>query len=239
MRWYIVRGWMRQAFTCPIVLLGIALAILPAAARAADAEQDAGFEPLFNGESLDGWIGAVDGYEVVNGAIACIPEKGGNLFTEKQYADFVLRLEFQLAPGGNNGIGIRAPLQGRTSREGMEIQVLDDTHEQYADLMDWQAHGSIYGIVPAKRGHLRPTGQWNEQEVICDGSRITVTLNGVVIVDADLDDYRDKPTLDGHEHPGMLRSAGHIGFLGHGTRVMFRNIRVKKLEARTNSPVTQ
>lgn len=203
-------------------------------ARAADLseeEKEAGFESLFNGESLDGWIGDTDGYTVEDGAIVCIKEKGGNLFTEREYGDFVLRFEFKLEPGANNGLGIRAPTdQGDVAYSGMELQILDDGHESYKEIRPYQAHGSVYGIVPAKRGHLKPTGEWNEQEVICDGRKIKVTLNGHVIVDADLDEATKNGTMDGKKHPGLERESGHIGFLGHGARVEFKNLRVKQLK---------
>ncbi len=190
------------------------------------AEADEGFVSLFNGKDLDGWQGAVQGYTVEDGAIVC--RKGGNLFTTKEYGDFVLRLEFKVPPGGNNGLGIRTPLQGNPAYAGMELQVLDDEHAMYANLKPYQFHGSVYGVVPAKRGHLRPAGEWNYQEVRAEGSRIQVTLNGNVIVDADLAKI-EKPYMDGHDHPGLLNKSGYIGFLGHGSPVEFRALRIKEL----------
>jgi hypothetical protein len=168
---------------------------------------------------------------VEDGALVCIPEKGGNLFTDAEYANFVLRFEFKMEPGANNGLGIRAPTdQGDVAYSGMELQILDDGHETYKDIRPYQAHGSVYGVVPAKRGHLKPAGEWNEQEVTCDGRKIKVVLNGHTIVDADLDEASKNGTIDGNDHPGVKRDKGHIGFLGHGHRVEFRNLRVKELK---------
>ena len=164
-----------------------------------------------------------------DGVLVCKKQGGGRLFTTKEYADFILRFEFKLEPGGNNGIAIRSPLEGRPSRAGMEIQVLDDTAPRYKKLKPYQFHGSVYGMVPAKRGHQKPVGQWNSEEILCDGSHVKVTLNGTVIVDADLNKI-DKP-MDGYEHPGRLRKQGFVGFIGHGTRVEFRNIRIKELSS--------
>lgn len=191
-------------------------------------EIDEGFVNLFDGKTLEGWQGSVDGYVPEDGLLVCQAKGGGTLLTTKEYANFILRLEFKLEPGGNNGIAIRSPLGGRLSRDGMEIQILDDDHPKYAKLGAYQYHGSVYGMIPAQRGHLKPTGEWNCQEVVCDGSRIKVTLNGTVIVDGDLKDVTD-PTLDGYPHPGRHRDTGFLGFIGHGTRVEFRNIRVKEL----------
>lgn len=187
-----------------------------------------GFVALFDGKSLDGWQGATDGYVAQDGIIACKKESGGRLFTKKEYADFILRFEFKLESGGNNGIAIRAPMGGRTSRDGIEIQVLDDTAPKYAKLKPYQYHGSVYGMVPAKRGHLKPVGEWNREEILCQGSHIRVTLNGAVIVDADLSTI-DQP-MDGYDHPGRLRKQGFVGFIGHRSHVEFRNVRIKELK---------
>lgn len=196
------------------------------AAPAPAAEQ--GFTSLFDGSTLNGWVGDVGGYVVEDGAIACTP-RGRNLYTSRDYSDFVLRLEFMLAPGANNGIGLRAPLEGDAAFEGLEVQVLDDGHEKYSSISPWQAHGSVYGVIAAKRGALRPAGQWNEQEIVLRGHRITVTLNGTVIVDADLYGPAHDGTLDGKPHPGLKRTSGRIGFLGHGDRVLFRRIRIREI----------
>jgi hypothetical protein len=184
-----------------------------------------GFEPIFNGRDLAGWTGSTDGYLVEDGVLACDPASGGNLFTEAEYDDFTLRFEFKLPPGGNNGLAIRAPLAGNPAYQGMELQILDNTAEKYASLQPYQYHGSVYGVAPAHRGYLRPAGEWNVQEVECAGSRIRVALNGTTILDVDLADI-DAP-LDGQAHPGLARPRGHIGFMGHGDRVMFRNLRVR------------
>jgi len=191
-------------------------------------EAEQGFVALFDGKTLEGWQGATDGYVVEDGILASKKESGGRLFTEREYADFILRFEFKLEPGGNNGIAIRSPMQGRPSRDGMEIQVLDDTAPKYAKLKPYQYHGSVYGMVPAKQGHQKPVGAWNCEEILCQGSQIRVTLNGTVIVDADLATI-DRP-MDGRDHPGRFRKTGFLGFIGHRTRVEFRNVRIKELK---------
>lgn len=213
---------------CARTLLVLLLAA-PLASTAADDEKD--FTPLFDGKSLNGWLlvnKQGPGYVVKDGVLICPADGGGNLFTEREYANFVLRFEFRLEAGGNNGVGIRSPLEGDPAYVGMEIQILDDNAERYkGKLQPWQYHGSIYGVVPAKRGYTKPAGEWNCEEILCDGRHVRVTLNGEVIVDANLDDVKDPAVLE--KHPGLARTSGHIGFLGHGTRVEFRNIRLKEL----------
>jgi hypothetical protein len=196
------------------------------------APDEPGFAPLFNGKNLDGWVlkgGRGPGYIVENGVIVCPAEGGGNLFTVKEYSDFVLRLEWRLWEGGNNGIGIRAPLTGDVAYSGMEIQVLDDEAEVYQKMpiKPAQYTGSVYDVFPAKPGHVKRNGIWNAYEITADKRRVKVMLNGVVITDADLDTVTDPAVLK--RHPGLQNKSGHIGLLGHGTRVEFRNLRVKEL----------
>ena len=193
--------------------------------------QEPGFKALFDGKTLNGWTlvkGHGPGYVVKDGIIVCPKEGGGNLYTEAEYANFVLRFEFKLSPGGNNGIGIRSPLTGDAAYQGMEIQILDHDEPQYKGwLKPAQHHGSIYDVVPAKTGFLKPVGEWNSEEITANGRKITIKLNGTTIVDANLDDVKDPEVLK--KHPGLARATGHIGLLGHGSLVEFRNLRVKTL----------
>lgn len=187
-----------------------------------------GFKPIFNGHNLDGWAGPVENYEVKEGAIVCKPNNGGTIYYHQNLTDFVARLEFKLPPGGNNGLAIRYPGQGDTAYSGMcELQVLDNSAEKYAKLDARQYHGSAYGMVAAKRGHQKPVGEWNEQEVTVQGSKIKVVLNGTTILDADLREVREY--MAGSPHPGKERYDGFFGFAGHGDPVSFRNIRIKAL----------
>ena len=193
--------------------------------------QEAGFVSLFDGQSLTGWVGNKSSYLVKEGMIVIEPKGGGggNLYTEKEYGNFILRFEFQLTPGANNGLGIHAPLEGDAAYVGKEFQILDNEAEKYAGLQTYQYHGSLYGVMSAKRGFLRPTGEWNQQEVRINHPNVTVILNGEVILEGNYLEASQSGTLDKKEHPGLTRSRGHIGFLGHGDLVRFRNIKIKEL----------
>ena len=192
-------------------------------------DPEVGFVSLFNGINLDGWTGNTEGYAAENGELVCLKEGGGNLYVDQEYSDFILRFEFKLEAGGNNGLGIRAEQGKDAAYYGMELQILDDSSPEYAELEPWQFHGSIYGVVPVERGHQKPVGEWNEQEVRAQGSQITVILNGTTVVDADIQEAARNGTIDGRDHPGLFNPSGYIGFLGHGHRVAFRNIRIKTL----------
>ncbi|RZF62396.1 family 16 glycoside hydrolase [Sphingobacterium corticibacterium] len=194
-------------------------------------EKEEGFVMLFDGRDLDQWT-ETSAYEITpEGYVRANPDAkfGKNLYTKEEYADFVYRFEFKLTPGANNGVGIRTPLEGDAAYVGTEIQILDNDAAVYKNLKEHQYHGSAYGIIPAKREGMKPLGEWNTQEIRVQGDKIKVTLNGVVILDGDLAEASKNGTLDGKDHPGLRRKSGHIGFLGHGSEVFFRNIRVKRL----------
>ncbi|MEM7385440.1 MAG: DUF1080 domain-containing protein [Verrucomicrobiota bacterium] len=191
--------------------------------RSLQSHADIGFTSLFNGRDLSNWQGAVDNYEVREGTIACKAGKGGTLLTMDEYNDVAFRFEFKLPPGGNNGVALRAPIKGDPAWTGFEIQILDDGHPKYKDLKPWQFHGSVYGLLAAKKGFLRPTGEWNYQEITLKGSHIRVELNGTTIVDQDLSQLENK------EHKGLARTGGYVGFAGHSDPIQMRNVRIKKL----------
>jgi hypothetical protein len=189
------------------------------------------FKRVFNGKDFTGWDGPLDNYQVEDHAIMCRPHKGGTIYTREEFTDFMVRLEFKLPPGGNNGLAIRYPGSGDTAYVGMcESQVLDDHYEEATGqkIDPRQAHGSAYGMVAAQRGYQHPIGEWNYEEVTVGGSNIKVELNGTVILDADLSKVTE--FMGGHPHPGKDRTRGHFGFAGHSDPVMFRNIAIKSTD---------
>lgn len=202
----------------------------------AGAAVEPGFVSLFDGKTLNGWKLVHPhggGYGVKDGVIYCAKGGGGNLMTEREYDDFIFRFEFKLEEGSNNGVGIRAPLEGDAAYLGMEIQILEEgaaERGKWGKLRPEQYHGSIYDVIPAAKGALKPPGEWNSEEIIAQGRRITVIVNGKKILDADLNQVTDPAKL--RAHPGLLRERGHIGFLGHNDYIEFRNIRIKELPRR-------
>jgi hypothetical protein len=216
------------------------VALVAAAAPSIAAPPERGFVSLFNGRDLTGWelVGkAGPGYIVEDGALVAPADGGGNLYTDRDYSDFVLRFEFRVDKAGNNGVAIRSPLGGDAAYVGMEVQILDDYDPIYANLQPGQYCGSIYRVAPATRGATKPAGEWNTEEITAIGRRIQVKINGRTVVDVDLNKITDRDVL--LEHPGMLRPTGRIGFLGHGpSRVEFRNLRLRDLAKpeRMNTP---
>ena len=187
------------------------------------------FVSLFNGKDFTGWGGAgkpeQSGYVIKEGGIIESTKKCRFLITEKEYSNYVFEFEFKLTAGANNGLGIHYPGKGDPAYTGMEIQILDNTHPKYAKLKDYQFHGGLYTLVAAKKGHLKPVGEWNKEIVTVKGPKVKVELNGVVIMEANLDEVnKSKP-----KHNGAKRRKGHLCFCGHGAIISLKNLRIKEL----------
>lgn len=176
------------------------------------------------------WAGDLKNYSFSSESIRPLDSGGKTIFTKEKYTDFVVRFEFRLPSAGNSGLAIRYPGNGNPAYSGMcELQILDNSAEKYAQLDPRQYHGSAYGMVPAKRGHLKPVGEWNRQTVTVIGSTIHVVLNDECILDADLSEVG---TFMGGQkkYAGRDRESGHFGIAGHkSSPVEFRNLEIKEI----------
>lgn len=224
-------GMKPRAIICVIAVAAfVATACTTAPNQLSRQERREGYELLFDGHSLEGWQGSVEGYYIEDGAI-CSREGFNNIYTAEQYSDFVLRFEFSFSKEGvNSGIGIRTPMGVDAAYEGMcEVQILDHDAPIYRGLRDYQVHGSVYGIAPAERITHKPLGEWNEQEIRVEGDRVVVSVDGRVIVDVDVREATQLGTYDGRPHPGLFNAEGYVGLLGHGEGARFRNLRILDL----------
>ena len=221
----------------PLSLAAALLALSPA--RPADDDRGTGlyegFTRIFNGKDLTGWMvfgGKEEAWGVDGTTLVTKSGGGGWLLTDKEYSDFEIYVDFKMPAegGGNSGVALRAPLEGNVSYTGMEIQLLDDVWHldpaHFKGLKPVQLTGAIYGVVPPSREALKPVGEWNTIHITAKGRQITVELNGIKTVDANLDDYKEAAEKD---HPGLKRDKGHVGLQSHSNRVEFRNIYVKEL----------
>lgn len=214
---------MRAAFSSTLVLLACLSAI-------ADEPKNDGFTPLFNGKDLTGWKAydtKGENWLVEDGLLVCNGKGAGWLGTDRDYADFILRLEYRLKPGGNSGVYLRAPEKGHISRVGMEIQILDDHDPRYANIDYYQYTGALYHVAAPTRRASKQAGEWNAMELRALGRQLIVLVNGKKVVDVDLDHCR-KDAAVAKEHPGLARTSGRIGLQSHTDRVEFRNIYVKE-----------
>jgi hypothetical protein len=185
--------------------------------------------PLFNGKNLEGWQavdGPLDSWKVEDGMLYCSGGGGGWLSTTKEYGEFEIELEFRVPAGGNSGVFLRAPHEGNPAFAGMEVQVLDDRAAEYATLQPYQYCGSLYGITAPKSRVSKPAGEWQTMKIVCQGREVQVTLNGTQISSTNLDEQQ----AHAKEHPGINRASGHIGLQNHGTRLDYKNIRLRELK---------
>jgi hypothetical protein len=224
-----------RLFLLSLIAALLALALAPARSAAKIKDVPEGFTPLFDGKDLEGWQvfgGKKDAWAVEDGMIVTKSGGGGWLLTDKEYGDFEVRVDFKMSEGGNSGVALRAPLQGNVSYSGMEIQLLDDVWhlnpKNFKGLRPVQLTGAIYGVVAPSKDALKPVGQWNTIDITAKGRRITIVLNGVKTVDANLDDHKEAAESN---HPGLKRDKGHLGLQSHSNRVEFRNVYVKELGA--------
>src|SRR5262245_1627158 len=192
-----------------------------------DVKPPEGFTALFNGTDLSGWksTGDMKVWGADKGAIYVEKGGGGWLLTEKEFGDYELRVEYKLSKGANSGVALRTPREGDPAYVGMEIQLIDDEGWP-GKLADYQHTGSIYDIVPASKTNNKPIGEWNSMRIVCNGSKVMVEVNGQTVVDANLEDSKEKK---GAKHPGLSRAKGHVGFQSYNTRVEFRNVFLKPL----------
>lgn len=214
---------MRAFLTCLLVLF------ISSPVQSGD-KSESGFVPLFNGKDLKNWkqyAGKMDVWVIEKDMLVCAKSGGGWLGTERDYADFELRLEYRLTPGGNSGVYIRAPESGHISRVGMEIQILDDDHTNYRDVKDWQLTGAVYHVVGPKEKATKPAGEWNQMTIVAKGRNVEVSVNGKKVVEANLDKYLENPAI-AKEHTGLKRDTGKIGLQSHTDRVEFRNLRIRE-----------
>ena len=193
------------------------------------AAAEKGFLPLFNGKDLTGWSGVggqPSNWQAKDGMLSCTGQKGSQwIATKKEYANFDLRLEFNIPKNGNSGVFIRAPKEGAAWVAGMEIQVLDDHGDKWKNLKPAQFTGSIYAVQAPKKRATKKSGEWQTMRIRCMGTNCDVWINGEHVVKGDL-----AKLAKTHTQPGLKRKSGFIGLQNHASPVHYRNIQIKVLE---------
>jgi len=191
-----------------------------------------GWRELFNGRDLTGWgvTGNADGWTVDDGCVFCRAEKGGYLYTEDQFEDFELSLEYRSDPECNSGVFFRWSDLSDPVHTGLEIQILD-THGKP---LNTHSCGALYDMVAPTVDAARPAGEWNAMLLACSGPTILVELNGQQVIDVDISQY----TAAGQNPNGTpnkfkyawaeMPRRGHIGLQDHNGRIWFRNLRVRE-----------
>jgi len=201
---------------------------------------EAGFKPLFPGDSLQGWKVSdwsnvstpqrVPGtpWRIENGVLYGLNKRTW-IISPGEYGDFVLKLETKIGRGANGGIGLRFPLDGDPAYTAMELQVVD--HDVYygGRSAPQQRTASIYDEIAASPEVTKPPGQWNTWEITARGSRVVVVLNGQKVIDADLSRETKARQQKG---PALAQRPlkGHIGFQNLNGEITLRNMMIKPLD---------
>lgn len=197
---------------------------------------------LFNGTSFQGWGSKSEnhGWVVTDGMFHLATPKAGagkhDLYTIERFTDFILELEYRIAPQTNSGVYFRIsdldnPDDWRFT--GFEMQIIDPI--QHEKLDPKRRTAAIYDIVGPSQDVAKLAGEWNTAQITCEGPQIAIALNGVVVTQLDVS-LCTKPNMspDGtpnkypYAYANMPRN-GHIGIQDHGGEIWFRNIRIKQL----------
>lgn len=212
-------------------------------AAVATAGEGDGFVELFNGKDLSGWITGPDNAWRVEGGILTVQRdfdgkehNADYLWAENRYANFILSLEVKIPEVANSGIFLRTGDLSDPVYTGIEVQVAN-SHGKTS----WgrgNCAGAIYDCVAPSANPIKPPGEWNHYLITCVDNEITVELNGVTVVEMDLDRWIT-PHLNPDGSPNKFGTAlkdfarsGYLGLQDHGRPVWYRNIRVKRLPGR-------
>ncbi len=201
----------------------LALVCLGAAGQP-QGKTEQGFVALFDGKDLSHWhVMGGDVWKIENGELVCTRGGAGWLRSDRIYDDFVLRLEFKLEKGANSGVYIHAPLYGRQSAVGNEVQIMDS----YGKKPTTGTCGALYGIMAPAVEASKPAGQWNELEITCRWPLIKTVLNGKVLYEVNMEDEKFNAQVEYGRKPRQRMRRGWIGLQSHTRSVRFRNIYIK------------
>jgi hypothetical protein len=205
---------------------------------AENSKTEAGFTPIFDGQTLAGWSGMEEnGQTVVAATESAFSVQDGVMYCSGQgrdswirynqpLKDCVLRLEYKASPDANSGIFLRAEKDKDPVWTGFEIQILDEPGEDAGK----HSSGAIYDIITPMRNMRKPAGQWNSFEITMQGSQCRIVMNGFKIIDVDFADFKE-PMGKFPMPYCKLPAEGYFGLQNHGGQISFRNIEVKQLGA--------
>ena len=206
-----------------------------------DAEKSEGWQLLFDGQTKNGWHsynkkGNLDDWKVENGALVLnSTKKDDDIVTDQEYENYHLMLDWNINEGGNSGIIFNvkeSPEYDRTFKTGPEMQVLDNERHADAKIPKHRA-GDLYDLIASSSETVKPAGQWNTAEIIKNKDSLTLRLNGATVVQTILFDGNWKKMIAGSKFKewktfGTFKK-GVFALQDHGDKVMYRNIKLRKL----------
>ncbi len=227
-----------KLFCAALCCLGL---VAPAVAddnRLSPEEQAAGWTLLFDGKTLDGWqtsSGKPSQRPVEQGTLNPHRCGGYMLIYDRPLSDFVLKLDFKIAPKTNSGVFFRTwPLTPRSDKDvgfnGLEVAIDDTTSAGFHDT------GAIYDLLKPAKNAMRPAGEWNQLQLTCNKNVIEVAINGEVVNRMDLDQWTKpnrRPDGSAHKFDVAYKDhprRGYIGLQDHGGECWYKNIKLKEIE---------
>jgi hypothetical protein len=236
----------RKPLTLTAALLTLASTLLLAADTPntlTAPEKAAGWQLLFDGQSLTGWrpyktpkgkgeIGA--GWKVEDGLLRKLAGvKGGDIITDKQFDDFELTWEWRIEKGGNNGVKYLVTEQ-RSAAPGIEYQMLDDEAERWSKIPQKDTTASFYQVLPpvADKGY-KAAGDWNSSRILVKGNHVEHWLNGKKALEYELGSDAVKAAVAQSKFKKFpdfgLKSKGHLMLTDHQDAAWFRNLKLRPL----------
>ena len=206
-----------------------------------DAEKSEGWQLLFDGQSKNGWHsynkkGNLDDWKVENGALVLnSTKKDDDIVTDEEFENYHLKVDWNISEGGNSGIIFslkESPQYDRSYKTGPEQQVLDNERHSDAKIPKHRA-GDLYDLIACSTEVVKPAGQWNTAEIIKNKDSLTFKLNGTTTVQTKMYDDNWKKMIAASKFKewktfGTFRK-GAIALQDHGDKVMYRNIKLRKL----------
>ncbi len=204
-------------------------------------EKKAGWILLFDGKSLDGWktnSGQASKVPVQNNSINPHGCGGYMMIHQKTWADFELSCDFKISKGCNSGIFVRTyPLTLRPGKDvgfnGIEVAIDDTTTAGYHD------SGAFYDLVQPSQNAMKPPGEWNHVVITCNGPKLSVALNGMLVTRMNLDEWTSpnlRPDGSGHKFDVVYKNHPRFGYIGlqdHGSACWYKNVKLKPLQPTT------
>ena len=240
----------------PLVITSVLGLVLQAAVPAAGqnnpltkAEQDAGWQLLFDGRTTNGWRGykmqgMPPGWKVIDGSLVRVSGGAGgkgagggdDIITIEQFDNFELQLDWRIMDkAGNSGVVLRASEDAVTSwHTGPEMQILDNAAYPGRDVR--QLAGACYDLYAPSKDVSRPQGEWNTARVMADGRHVEHWLNGVKLLEYELgsDDWKRRVSTSKFKDMKHFKEPpmrGHVCIQDHTARLEFRNIKIRPIAA--------
>jgi len=206
-------------------------------------EKKNGWQLLFDGKTTQGWHGYnmkvfPDCWKIDNGTFTMNStgsHEDQDIITNEIYRNFALSVDYKLTKAANSGVIFQVaedPKYKFPYETGPEFQVID--HENWPDkLQDWQMNGANYAMYPPMAKPYKPIGEWNHLFLVVDGNFVTQILNDVVVVKYEKNSEEWKKLRNSGkwaDYPDWGKfDEGYISLQNHGTKVWYRNIKLKKL----------